>query len=223
MADFVYRRLVCRVLRRNILWPGPGLCLGTPNNVAQVQDSRHHLVHHQDDFHSFSLELELDEKLQRAALVRCPKTPELIHFVNNNLVNDDRPEVSSLLLRLSFITSHACEECAQYQYSVQDWSLRICAAAISEIDRTFKSQRQGELVSYWISSIEVFTAATALLDAHSQLMRNGSSQIPPHCGRAVLRASTLLAAFSEIWQDACAFRDTIDQLSEQVFADFTLS
>jgi hypothetical protein len=166
--------------------------------------------------------MDLDEKLQRAALGRCPKTPELIHFVNNHLLNDDRSEVSSLLLRLSFITSHACEVCVQYQYSVHDWPARICTAAISEIDHIFKTHRQGEVVSYWISSIEVFTAATALLDAHSQLMRNGSSPIPPHCGRAILRASTLLAAFSEIWRDACAFRDTVDQLSEHLFADFTL-
>ncbi|KIW63092.1 hypothetical protein PV04_09969 [Phialophora macrospora] len=196
LLKVIYRweRSVCRTLRRDALLPSMNACFPT-----LVEGSAHALFQEQ----------MLDEILRNSRGRACPVTPDLVHFINNNL--GDGESDGPLLLTLAPVAHHACEACVEYAHQ---WTPEICKAAMLQLDMMFEAYRRGEIISHWISTVEVFTAASAFLATATQLSRTGYG-LSAEWYRGVLNACTMLAAFSEVWPDGKAFRDTFHTLSEQ--------
>lgn len=160
------------------------------------------------------LELTLREKSQDCSEHKCILNCRFISFVDENLSSSEGSDI--LWLTLYLIMQYSWVQAAiheQYKYA---WTEQILRAAMSRINTLFTAQRCGQIVSIWLSTIDVFTAGTIMLDL---ILRQSSAtsgvDLDQEWPRVARKASSLLAGFAELWEGARVYRDVFDATSDR--------
>lgn len=158
------------------------------------------------------MELVLRQKLQRCSEYACGANCNAVSFVNDDF-NFSVSEGSDILwLTLCLATRDSWPANAIHEQYRAQWTGDFLQAATSRINTLFTAQRSGRIVSIWLATADVFTAGVVLLDLSLR-----HSWIRPAWSKALRRASSLLAGFSELWEGARLFRDVFDAIAEKIF------
>ncbi len=164
------------------------------------------------------MDLALRRKLQNCLERECIQDCNCVSFVNENLSSSEASDILWLNLYLAIQYSTIQASTAHDQLKSR-WTKEILRAAMSRINTLFVSQRCGRILSIWLSTIDVFTAGTVILDISLRRPTiNAVVGLNQEQIKALRKASSLLAGFSELWEGAKAYRDVFDVISDRVFA-----
>lgn len=87
------------------------------------------------------------------------------------------------------------------------------------IHETFDCHRKGQVLSVWLTTLDLFSAGMVLVDIElNRKLDNpqGNSNVPAGLLWSLGRCSSVLAAFAELWPGARVYRDVFDGLADHI-------
>ncbi|EXJ85310.1 hypothetical protein A1O3_05985 [Capronia epimyces CBS 606.96] len=233
---YEWERLVCVALQRPSIFSHDLVDMSFVSEVSGCTSTSSNT----SILRTLHTELALRQKIRDCSTDACMLDCQFVSFVHENVPPPSPPgseggSVTSDILWLTiYLTTQYTwvHSSIHEQYKIQ-WTDKILRAAMSRISALFAAQRGGRIVSIWLSTIEVFTVGTTILDIllrQRQRRRDAAAtatatakftdaSLDRQWSQSLRRASSLLAGFSELWEGARVYRDVFDAVSDRVFAE----